>query len=181
MDAAACVEIGGVRAEAGTVCVAGDQNMSGLLGIVGQTLFHPILVGVVFGGAGGIKHSEMFQGLPEIPHQKAGQPPEGGVQGICLMSMGQIEALPLAALLQDEALIKGKSWEKGLAALGIRTKIGVTDLVGITRSFFLHIVIAIQQIKPPLAVKQGEEPEHIVVDLNDLTHAPVLPQLIPIP
>jgi len=180
MDTAAGVEIGGVRTEAGTVCVAGDQDVPGLLGIVGQALFHPVLVGVVFGGAGGVKHSEMFQGLPEIPNQKAGQPPEGGVQGICLMSVGQVEALSLTALLQDNALIKGKSREEGLAALGIRAKIGVTDLVGITRSFFLHIMIAVQQIKPSLAVKQGEEPEHIIVNLNDLTHAPVFPQLIPV-
>ena len=117
----------------------------------------------------------MLQRLPEIPHQKAGQFPEGGVQRVRLVSVGQVEALPLAALFQNDALIKGKSREEGLLALGIRTKIGAADLVRITRSFFLHVMIAVQQIKPPLPVEQGEEPEHIVVDLDDLAHVSVFP------
>ncbi len=181
MDAAACVEIGGVRTEPGPVRVSRDQNMSAFPGVVGETLLHRILMGVVFGGAGGVKHPEMLQRLPEVPHQKSRQPPESGVEGVRLVSVGQVKALSLPPLLQDDTFIKGEAREKGLMALGIRTEIRAADLVGIARSFFLHVVVAIQQIKPPLAVKQGEEPENIAVDLNNLAHPPVLPQFISVP
>lgn len=178
MNAAASVEIRGIGAEPGAVCVAADQDAPLSLRVIGQALFHLIFVRVVLGGAGGVKHAEMFQGLPEISHQKAGKLPEGGIQRIGLMPVSQIKAGPGIAGLQDKSLIKGQSGEQGLMALGVRTKISIADLVGITRSFFLHIVIAIQQIEPPLPVKQGEEPEYIVVDLYDLAHAPVFPQFV---
>lgn len=186
MNAAARVEIGGFNAEPGTVGVAGDQDVPCLLRIVGEALFHFIFVSVVLGRAGGVQHAEMFQGLPEIPHQKTGQAPEGGVQRVGLVAMGQVEtlslsALSLPALLENKSLVESKSRKEGLVALGIRREKGIADLVGITRSLFLHVVIPIQQIEPSLPVKQGEEPEHIVVDLDDLAHAPVLPQFVPVP
>lgn len=114
----------------------GDQDVTGLLGVVTKTPLHPVLMGIVLGGAGGVQYSEMFQRLPEIPHQKAGQFPEGGIEGIRLMPVGQIQTLVLTALLQDEALVKSQAGKEGLTALGVRAEIGATDLVGITRSFF---------------------------------------------
>ncbi len=175
MDAAAGVEIGGVRTESGTVGVSRDQNVPGFSGVVGEALFHCILMGVVFGGASGVEDPKMLQRLPKIPHKKACQPPESGVEGVRLVPVGEVKALPLSALLQNDAFIKGESGEKGLMALGIRTEIGITDLVGIARSLFFHVVVPIQQIKSPLTVKHREEPENVAVDLNNLAHASVLP------
>lgn len=41
-------------------------------------------------------------------------------------------------------------------------------------------MISVNHIKPVLLMKQGEEPEHIVMNFNDLAHSPVFPQLIPV-
>lgn len=100
----------------------GDQDVTGFLGVVGQTPFHLVLMGIVLGGAGGVQYSEMFQRLPEIPHQKAGQFPEGRIQRVRLMSVSQIQTLALTALLQDDAFIKSQAGKEGLMALGIRAK-----------------------------------------------------------
>ena len=68
----------------------GDQDVAGLLGVVREPPFHLVLMGVVLGGAGRVQNPEMFQRLPEIPHQKAGQFPKGGIKRVRLMPMGQI-------------------------------------------------------------------------------------------
>ena len=39
-------------------------------------------------------------------------------------------------------------------------------------------MVPIEKVKPVLAVEEGEEPEHIVVDLDDLAHPSVFPELV---
>ena len=56
-----------------------------------QPLFCCLFSRVVFCGAGGIQDSVMFQGLPEISDEKAGETPEGGIEQICLMAVSKID------------------------------------------------------------------------------------------
>ena len=132
---------------------------------------------VIFGGAGRVKHAEMLQRTPEIADQKAVQLPAGGVPEISLMPMGQVELMSVT-ILEDQAFVELKTGEQFLTALRVRTEIGVTDPVRVSGLLLLEIMVPVEQIKAVLAVEEGEEPEHIIVDLNDLAHPPVFPELI---
>ena len=73
------------------VCMTGDENdmffsCKGL-----QPLFCCLLSRVIFGGTGGIKDAVMLQRLPEIPDEKAGETPEGGIEQICLVTVSEID------------------------------------------------------------------------------------------
>lgn len=75
----------------GAVCMTGDENdmffsCKGL-----QPLFCCLFSRVVFCGTGGIQDAVMLQRLPEIPDEKAGETPEGGIEQICLMTMSKID------------------------------------------------------------------------------------------
>lgn len=56
-----------------------------------QPLFCCLLSRVIFGGTGGIKDAVMLQGLPEIPDEKAGETPEGGIEKICLVTVSEVD------------------------------------------------------------------------------------------
>lgn len=90
------------------VCMTGDENdmffsCKGL-----QPLFCCLFSRVVFCGAGGIQDSVMFQGLPEISDEKAGETPEGGSEQICLMAVSKID-IPCtgrSGIFQNDSRIK---------------------------------------------------------------------------
>lgn len=132
---------------------------------------------VILCGAGRVKHAEMLQRTPEIADKEAVQLPAGGVPEVSLMTVSQVELMTVTAL-EDKAFVELKTGEQFLAALRVRTEIGVTDPVGISGLFLLEIMVPIEKVKPVLAVEEGEEPEHIVVDLDDLAHPSVFPELV---
>ena len=172
--------IRGCRVKMGPVGMAYNQRHTLGLGIIAQTAFDPVLAGIVFGCAGGVKDAEVLQGFPEITDQKAGKLPEGGIHNIRLMAVGEIQPVIFPGAFQDDPFMEGDMGKKGLVALGIRAEIRRAEGFAIALLFLCHIMVAIDHIQAVLPVEEGEEPEHITVDLNNLAHSPVFPQLIPV-
>ena len=132
---------------------------------------------VILCGAGRVKHTEVLQRTPEIADQKAVKLPNGGIPEVSLMTVSQVELMPFT-VLENQTFVELKSGEQFLAALRVRTEIGITDPVRISGLLFFKIMVSVEQIKAVVAVEEGEEPEHIVVDLDDLAHPPVFPELV---
>lgn len=179
MDTTAGIHIVGSRGiQSWSVGMPGNEQLIVSDGIIGEPLFYPSLSGVILGGTGRVQYPEMFQGTPQIPDQETGQFPADGVEEVCLMPMGQIKTFSGADMLQNQPLMEGEIGKKRLATLGICTKIGSTDTLGVSGRFFLHIVISIEHIESVLLIEEGKQPEHIIVDFDDLTHAAHFPQFI---
>lgn len=154
MDTASGVHIGQVGwAESRFVCMSGDKGDTRRLGKTGQPFFDPILVTVIFGSTGRVKHAEALQRAPEIADKKAVQLPSGGVPEVSLMTVGQVELMTFTAP-EDQSFVERKTGEQLLTALCVRTEIGATDPVGISGLLFLKIVISIEQIESALTVKK---------------------------
>lgn len=81
-------------------------------------------------------------------------------------------------VFKNQTFVELKAGEQLLAALRVRAEIGVTDPVRVAGLLLFEVMVPIEQMKPVLAVEEGEEPEHIVVDLDDLAHPPVFPELV---
>ena len=148
MHTAATVDVeGGSSVQAGTMGVSRDQVDIVLSGKGGKTLFCAILPDTVFGGAGGIKDTEVFKGTPDVTHQKPGENPEGRVKEISLMSMREIEVVAFVLIFQDKAFAEIQGREEILLTLGITAKIGGTLLGAVMALFLFHIMISIEHDK----------------------------------
>ena len=72
----------------GTVSVTGYEMTMIFYSPVGKPLFNFGPETVILGGAGWVRDAQLFQWLPKVSYQKACQSPKGGVQHVCLMTMG---------------------------------------------------------------------------------------------
>ncbi len=154
MDTAAGVAVRGLSgADHGMMGMAGHQNMMLIRGPFCQALFGFFLFAVVFSCAGGIGDAQLFQRPPEITDQKAGERPEGAVQRVSLMTMGEIDIHDPFCILQDDARIKGNAGAERLfpqcAVAVVGMQMGVAEAV----LLFDDIVVPIDGIQPPGAVE----------------------------
>lgn len=85
-------------ADHGTVCMSGNEQSVILDGPVGQDLFRVFFSRIVFGGAGRIWDSELFERAPDIADQETGKRPERAVQEIGLMSVCQTDIFLLVRI-----------------------------------------------------------------------------------
>lgn len=72
----------------GTVSVTGYEMTMIFYSPVGKPLFNFGPETVILGSAGWVRDAQLFQWLPKVSYQKACQSPKGGVQHVCLMTMG---------------------------------------------------------------------------------------------
>lgn len=181
MDAASRVHITGcLWIQSGAVGVTGCQGDPVLRGIVREPLFHTVFSGVVLCSAGGIQNPKALQGLPQVAHQKARHRPCCRVPKVGLMTMGQVKAVIVGAVFQNQSFVKDQIREQFLTALCISTEISFKDPAGVAGLFLFHIMISIEQIEPFLFVEEGKKPEYIIVYFDDLAHLSVFPQFIPV-
>lgn len=74
MDAAAgIIVVRGLRGQDGTVRVPGDQNAAVFLRPLVQADFAIVFYMIIFGGAGRVEDSQIFQGPPDIADEETGQ------------------------------------------------------------------------------------------------------------
>ncbi len=96
------------------------------------------------------------------------------------MAVGKVKPEILVCIFQNKTLIKSKIGEQRFVALCVRTEVRRTHSVAVTAFFLFHIMVPVNQIQPSGVIKQGQEPEHVVVDFDNLAHFPVFPELIPV-
>ena len=170
----------------GAVCMSGDQDMVFLFSPVVQTLLRFLLFGIIFGCAGRIQDAIVFQGFPQISHQKTGKTPEGGIEKICLMPMGEIDIFEIGiqGILQDDSRIESYIRQKGLPfqmrIVSAAARIDTAISYRVVAILFDHIMISVQHVQTPLSVEQGQKGENVSMCFNDLLHATVLPKFVPI-
>lgn len=176
VDTAAGIHIGEVGCvQSGAVGMSGDQRISRFSRKAGQTLLNFVFMPVVFCRTGWVQHTVALQGTPDVAHKETVDFPAGGVPEICLMPVGQIDTAATARVFQNQAFVESQSRKQFFMTLGVRAEIGTADSFGIAGTFLFHIVVAVKQIKPVLSIKEGEKPENIAVDFNDLLHVSVFP------
>ncbi len=171
VDAASRVIVAGrVGGKDRTVRVSCDQDAAVFPGPAVQPGFTFVFYMIVFGGAGGIKNTQVFQRIPDIPNQKPGEGPERGIEQAGLMAVGQIErdaghTVRRRAGGQDDSFMKAERRKKRLQPL----------------LSFYDIMVAVEQIQAVLLIKLMKEPEHVAVDIHDIFHVSVFPELITVP
>jgi len=166
--------------------MAGDQDAVFLLGILVQAAFCLLLPGIIFRRAGGVQNTEMFQGFPEIPYKKTGDPPENRITDICLMSVGQIQISGIGnCIFQNNAGVNFQAWEqRAFLQMGIiPTDTGIMTVILLEKMAVPldHVVVSMEHIKAALTVKMREQAENITVYGYNLGHIFIFPQFITVP
>ncbi len=170
---AARVEIAGLFvAQHGAMGMARDQITFFLYRPAGKQPLAALSVAVIFCRAGRVQDADLLQRLPQVPYQEAGQLPEGRIEDVSLMSVGEIQlqtagsmdraVLPCfcgMAYLEDYPLVVGK----------------------FTAVFQSVVMISVEHIEPVFRLKKGVQPENIAVDFLNGIQTAVFPQFIPVP
>ena len=97
------------------------------------------------------------------------------------MSMSEIQTFSVGFISENQSGIKSDAGKKSLL-----TATGTAIIRGAFfprkgGMFFYHIVVSVNHVKTIFFVKPGQKPEYVAVYFLNLFHAPVLPELIPIP
>jgi len=124
---------------------------------------------IVFGGAGRIQYTQIFQRTPDIADKETGNRPECGIQKTGLMPMCQIErhTRPVAGQQvcgKDNTFIKGRDGKERFHSL----------------FSFDNVMVAVEQIQPVFLVELPEKPEDITMNIENVFHTSVFPQFVPV-
>lgn len=197
VDAAPDIEIRGIRRSGhGAVGMPRDEQFLFLGCPCGKASFRLLFLGIIAGGAGRVGYAERFQGLPEVPHQEAGQRGQGAVQEIGLVSMGEIKFHAGNGIVQDEP---GQETEirkqfgrfivfracGDLMAGGFSGKVlavaRTTVPAAVPEAFFAVVVVPVEHVEPALAMEFFQQAEDVAVDVYDAGEGTVFPELVAVP
>lgn len=158
--------------------MTGNQRLPVFCRPVTESFFYGVLFPVVFSSAGGVVQSQQFQRSPEIADQKACQMSESVIEQITLMSMGEKDFPSVLRIGEEQTFLCYKSRKEGLLTVGGFAEIMVAGFREKGLAVFHPVMISIEHVETVLPVELCHQPETVGVNLYDLLHISVLPQLI---